>query len=144
MAAVSVVLPVVASAQTSCLSSRGGYCFEFSAAEICKGGICPGLEFFPAISDPNNPIGELLVNLYIFSVALAALSAFVMIVIAGALYLTARDNQTQITKAKTLIGNALWGLGLALLSYLILNTLNPDTLKGWTLNLPALPDPPPT
>lgn len=125
--------PAPAGAQTSCRSAAGGYCVEM--AQICKGGKCPGVEFLPG---QINGIEDLLVILYTFGLGITALSAFVMITFGGVLYLSAGDNQTLITEARKHITNALVGLALALLSWLILKTINPDLIAGWAINLPKL------
>jgi lysylphosphatidylglycerol synthetase-like protein (DUF2156 family) len=63
-----------------------------------------------------------------FAVAAIVAIALITVVAAGYVYMTAGGNATQVTTAKTMIIAALLGLALALLSYIILNTINPDLL----------------
>jgi len=81
-----------------------------------------GLDFLnlPA----NAEIGDVLARLYVFGVGIVAVSAMIMLVIGGVQYMTAGDRDPG--SAKTRITNAIWGLVLALCSWLILYTINPD------------------
>lgn len=65
------------------------------------------------------------------SIGLASAFAVLMIVIAGAKYMT-QGSVTGKSNALSDVRRALWGLGIALLSVLLLNTINPDltSLKG--------------
>ncbi len=69
-------------------------------------------------------------KLYKFSFVAIALSALLMITIGGFYWLMSAGNQSVAGTAKKLITDALIGLGVALVSWLILNTINPDILKG--------------
>lgn len=84
-----------------------------------------GLDFLnlPA----NFEIGDLLARLYIFGVGVVAVLAVIMLVIGGVQYMVAGDKDPG--PAKERIKNAIWGLILALTSYLILYTINPDLVK---------------
>lgn len=112
-----------------CQSATGGYCASISSAQVS----IPGFEGLPFSGAKT--IGELLSGLYIFGVGLAALAAFIMFTIGGIAYLTAGDNESQVTKAKGFMKNAVFGLALALLSWLILFTINPDLVKTLDLKL---------
>lgn len=63
--------------------------------------------------------------------------ALIMIVAGGIMYIFAgaSGKPQDVSKAKTMILSAIAGLLLALGSWIILNTINPDLLKN-TLNLP--------
>lgn len=63
--------------------------------------------------------------LYNFAITFAAIFAFVMIVIAGFLWVTAAGKPDQISRAKGLIFNAILGLLLLLGSWVILRTIDP-------------------
>ncbi|GEM_PF-5183599 len=113
----------------SCQSAQGGYCVNLAAGSTQ----IPGFEFINATSP-----GDLISKLYLFGLSLAGISAFFMVTYGGVLYLTSRDNQTQIGKAKGYIGNALLGLVIALLSWLILYTINPNLVKNFSIGLPDI------
>ena len=87
--------------------------------------LVPGLEFLGL--QEGAEIGDILAQLYIFGVAMAATAAFIMLVIGGVQYMLAGDRDPG--PAKERIRNALWGLALALSSWLILNIINQDLLK---------------
>jgi cytochrome bd-type quinol oxidase subunit 2 len=96
-----------------------------------------GLEFLGE-APSNINIGELFVKIYNFGIGLVALAAFIALVLAGVLYLTAGDNESRATQAKQWIWNAVIGLVIALLSYLILFSINPDLVKDVNFALPNL------
>jgi len=114
-----------------CQSSVGGYCADLAI-------VLPGVEFLGDLG-PNIDLGELLSRLYVFGIGITALAAFVFLTIGGVMYVTARDNQGQIGRAKDMMSNAIWGLAIALLSWLILFTINPDLVRRLAFKLPQLP-----
>ncbi len=58
--------------------------------------------------------------------ALIVVAGVIAVVVGGYLYMTAGGNGGQVETAKTWIKSALFGIVLALASYLILNTINPQ------------------
>ena len=136
-----VITPFFAVAQSSCTSERGGYCV--AAEEITQKqderllelaqAKFPGLEFLTNI-DIKSSIGDILAEIYRFSISLVGLAAMGMIMYGGVMYLTAGDNGGRVGKAKTIMGNAVFGLVLALISWLILNTINPDFTRVLVLD----------
>lgn len=92
----------------------------------------------PLPTTGNNPdFGKYMEGLIRFLVLLSAVAAVVMITIGGALYAFSEALETQKT-ARSMISDALLGLLIALLSYLILYTINPD-LVNLKLTIPGLP-----
>ena len=94
----------------------------------------PGLEFLGI--PPGAQIGDILARLYVFGVGLVALSALVMFTLGGVRYMLSGDRDP--SEAKAWMRNAFWGLVLALTSWLILYTINPDLVKTLTLQLPGI------
>ena len=127
-------------AASECVSGSGGYCVNLAAVAQAQG--IPGLEFLPATSD----FGELISNIYVFGMGLVAISALVVLVAAGVWYMSAGDNAGRAGEAKKWMGNAIFGLVLALLSWLILYTINPDFVAkpSWVQNLQKIEDATPT
>src|SRR3989338_11262264 len=127
------LLAILALAQgayaAGCPSNAGGYCVNLAA-------VYPGLEFLGDI-DISSP-GELLAKIYIFGISLVGISALIMLVVGGVMYLTAIDSPGRLGQARSYMGNALLGLVLALLSWLILFTINPDLILKLKLDLPQL------
>jgi len=66
-------------------------------------------------------------RLYVYGVGVVAIAAMIMLVIGGVQYMVAGEKDP--SSAKERIRNAIWGLILALTSYLILYTINPDLTK---------------
>lgn len=116
-------------AQNSCRSEQGGYCLKLAAAAQAQ---VPGLKF---LQDEKASPQDILPQLYVFGLSLIGVSALIMLIYGGILYMTAAGSQDQTKRARSAMGQALGGLVLALLSYLILNTLNPDLVKTWGPNL---------
>ncbi len=68
-------------------------------------------------------------GIYRLGLVLIILSSVFMLVIGGFTYLTSAGNTAAISSAKHIITGALIGLVLALVSYIILNTINPDLVN---------------
>jgi hypothetical protein len=77
--------------------------------------------------DPNKP-AEFFQSVFNTGLAIAATLAVVMIMYGGVKYMTT-DAWNNKEEAKEIIQNAVYGLVLALVSYLILYTINPDILN---------------
>ena len=93
----------------------------------------------------NNPVpisgpqGEgpagLIANFYSFAFLIAGFLAFIMIVYGGVRYAFSGGSSSAKEEAKDAIWQALIGLGLLLVAYLILRTINPDLTQ---LRMPEL------
>ncbi len=70
-----------------------------------------------------------LADLFKIGIGLAGVFAVLMIVIGGISYIGGASNPSARSEAKSKITNAIFGLILAMASWLILNTINPDLLK---------------
>jgi len=93
---------------------------------------------------PNVPGGQLPVGqelpsyinyLFIFGLGLIAVLALTQMMIGGLTYILAAGNVAKVDRAKDTIKQALIGLGLLLVSYLLLRTVNPDLVNLRTPNL---------
>ncbi len=82
-------------------------------------------------------LGQLIQQIFGWSLTVLGIAVFVMIFYAGFLWLTAAGNTARIGEAKSRITNAAFGAVLLLSSYLILYTINPDFVKS-TFSLPGL------
>jgi len=81
-------------------------------------GFNAGTDFYSYIS-----------TVYNLGIWVVGISALLMISIGGFMYITAAGNATSMGKAKGVIGDALFGLVLALVSYLLLYIINPDLVN---------------
>ncbi|MFA6534356.1 MAG: lytic transglycosylase domain-containing protein [Patescibacteria group bacterium] len=81
-------------------------------------------------------IAEAISSLYKFGVSAAAILAVVMIIVGGFIWLTSAGNQTQITEAKGYIFGAAIGLLIALGSYVLLYTINPELVRLKPIKIP--------
>ena len=86
-------------------------------------------------------IAEYIPLIFNYSMGFVGILAAVVLMFGGVMWLTAGGNQGQVGEAKEWIKAALTGLILALLSFLILNTINPDLIK---LKMPTIKSPEPT
>lgn len=123
----SLLFLPMAAAQ-NCRSEVKGYCAQTAAIAQAQG---IGLE---------NVIGggeaaDIIPALYKFGLGLVGISALIALIVGGVKYMTAGGSQDQTKRARVWLGNGVFGLVLALLSYLILNTINPDLLKRLDLEL---------
>lgn len=74
-------------------------------------------------------LGVYIRELYSFFVASAAIIAVVSIMFAGLQRISSRGNPDAISDSTERISQAIFGLVIALLSYIILNTINPQLLR---------------
>jgi len=79
---------------------------------------------FPNISSSDFP--NYVVNIFKFGIWIAGISAMLMIMIGGYMYITSAGNNANMEKAKKFITDAVIGLILALFSWLLLYTINPE------------------
>jgi len=89
--------------------------------------------YTPLVQIPGVPAGAVnlslyLVGLYDFLLSVVGIVAVMMLIIGGMRYITAAGNQAAISDAKDIITNALFGLLLAILSWVIVAEINPDVL----------------
>ncbi|MBT4153238.1 MAG: transglycosylase SLT domain-containing protein [Candidatus Magasanikbacteria bacterium] len=95
----------------------------------------PGLEFSeePKLIDEGLDkymivpfLGEYIGAVYQYSVVIVSIISVVMVIVGGVVYSMSGGNPTQTGQAKKIIANAFIGLILAVGSYTILFTINPD------------------
>jgi hypothetical protein len=129
--------------KNSCRSKAGGYCVIIAGVEknaepkkiLGFAAQVPGIEFLGIHENAN--IGDFLAALYIFMLGLVGIAALIMLVVGGVTYISAGDSKERFEHAKKIMGNAIFGLFIALIAYLILSTINPDLVKK--LELKDLP-----
>ncbi|MCK5466825.1 hypothetical protein KAI56_05025 [Candidatus Parcubacteria bacterium] len=73
-------------------------------------------------------LSQYVVGLYNFLLSIVGIVAVMMLIIGGMKYITAAGNASVIGDAKDTISSAIFGLLLALLSWVIVSTINPDVL----------------
>ena len=74
-------------------------------------------------------IGEYIALIYKYGTGVVGILAAVVMMVGGLMWLTAGGNTSQVQSAQEWIKAALTGLIIALLSYIILLTINPDLVK---------------
>lgn len=74
-------------------------------------------------------IGQYMKQVYIYLVAVAAILATVMIMIGGFLWLTSGGSPDRVSRGKDYITSSISGLLLALFSYIILYSINPNLVN---------------
>lgn len=67
--------------------------------------------------------------LFIFGLSLITILALAQMIIGGTMYILAAGNSTLVAEAKDTIFQALLGLAVLLVSYLLLRTINPDLVN---------------
>jgi len=85
-------------------------------------------------------IGDYVSALYKYGVGVAAVLAAVMIMVGGFIWLMSAGSPDKVGKAKDFIFSALSGLFLALFSFIILATINPELVKFSPLSTGTLPE----
>lgn len=87
------------------------------------------LEKIPFLSNSTGDMSAYFKGAYNLFLIIIVLSAIFMIVIGGFVYLTSGGNTAQLSSAKGIVFNAIIGLILALISWLILNIINPELVN---------------
>ncbi len=87
------------------------------------------LEQIPGAQMATTSFPQYVQGIYKFGIWTVGLAALFMLSVGGFIYLSSGGNTATIGKAKTYIWDALIGLVLALLAYLILYVINPDLVN---------------
>jgi hypothetical protein len=74
-------------------------------------------------------IGEYIKAIYTYAIGIVGILAAVVLMFGGVLWITAGGNNERISNAKSWIAASLSGLVLALCSYMILYTINPNLVE---------------
>ena len=82
-------------------------------------------------------LGQLIQQIFTWSLAVLGIAVFVMVFYAGFLWLTAAGNTAKVGEAKSRITNAVFGAIILLSAYLILCSINPDFVRS-SVNIPGL------
>ncbi|GEM_PF-6863806 len=110
---------------------------------VCKGDATGNFPAQPNLTPPTQGLptnlGQLIQQIFTWSLGILGIAVFLMFFYSGFLYLTAAGNTARTGDAKTHMTNAVFGAILLLSAYLILYTINPDFVKS-TVNLPGLGD----
>jgi hypothetical protein len=105
---------------------------------------------FPSYAAPYTPLVQIpglgnevtissyLIGMYNFLLSIVGIVAVLMLILGGMRYISAAGNSSAIGDAKSMIESAIFGLLLALLSWLFVSTINPDILY---LSNPDMPKP---
>lgn len=93
----------------------------------------PGMS--KTITIDENSLGNYIKVIYNYAIAIVGIVSALAMMIAGAIWITAGGNASRVDDAKSRIGSALTGLVLAMTSYLILYTVNPDLITFRPLDI---------
>ncbi len=91
------------------------------------------MEAIPGFGSPTD-FPSYVIAIYKFGLWTIGISALLMILLGGFMYLTSAGNASQTGKAKGVITDAIIGLVLALTSWLLLYTINPDLVNFRSLS----------
>lgn len=94
--------------------------FDYKMMEGLPGFFAPG---------SSTDLPGLILGIYNFGIWTVGIAAFFMLIIGGFMYMTAAGNTSRAGNAKGVITDALLGIAVALLAYLILYVINPDLTK---------------
>lgn len=84
---------------------------------------------------PGEGLPQYINYLFIFGLGLIAILALYQMTLGGITYILAAGNAAKVEDAKDTIKQALFGLGILLVSYLLLRTINPDLVNLKNPNL---------
>jgi len=88
-----------------------------------------------AVTVGGDTVAKYIKAIYQYGIGVVGILSAVVLMFGGLLWLTAGGNTGQVTEAKEWIKASLTGLIIALFSYIILLTINPDLVQFKTLNI---------
>ncbi|OGF43911.1 hypothetical protein A2303_02390 [Candidatus Falkowbacteria bacterium RIFOXYB2_FULL_47_14] len=89
----------------------------------------PGQGETVQLQNNTSPIGNYIKTVYRYAIGGVGILAAVVMMFGGVIWITAGGNASRVGEAKAWIGAALSGLVLALLSYMVLNAINPALIN---------------
>lgn len=124
--------------EEQCSSPRGGYCIKITQDHsVSQKNSSPllaqiaGIEFLQI--RPDASIGTIITEFYKFGIIFVGIAGITMMVIGGIYYMVGK-----VDTGKKLLSNSIWGIILALISWLILFTINPGLVTKLDLKLNPL------
>lgn len=119
--------------------------FLFSASLVQGVNFTPSVPI-PGVSDEEvivqsdfSTLTDYIANFYKFAIGLTGILAVIMVTAGGMVWLTAGGSAGQIGKAKQMIMGSIAGLLLALFSYTLLYSINPDIVNMKIANVNSVP-----
>ena len=110
-------------------------CFMFHDSALAQYKLETALPPIAGQPSPSEGLPQYINYLFIFGLGLIAFMALAQMMIGGIQYILAAGNVGNKIAAKDTIQQALLGLGLLLVSYLLLYTINPDLVNLRNPNL---------
>lgn len=102
----------------------------------------PGSNFIKGesyeIRNSTASIAEYVKAIYNYLLSIVGITAAIVLMVGGVLWLTAGGSSEKVSQAKSWIGGSLTGLVLALTSYLILQTINPQLVSFTATDVPKI------
>ena len=104
-----------------------------SVPNVCSAGLdlqidIPGYVFNEADSSTGN-IANYVKAIYKYLIGIVGIVAAIALMVGGVIWLTAGGSADKVGQAKDIISSSLTGLVIALCSFLILGTINPDLVN---------------
>lgn len=101
--------------------------------ESCKTGNVKFYTIIDANGDNKGDLTDFLALIYKFLVGIAGIAAVIMMMVGGYYWLFSGGNASRVGEAKSILSGAVFGLVLAVGSYMVMNMINPD-LVNWKFN----------
>jgi len=111
-------------------------CFMFHVSPVvAQVQLETGIPNAPSQLPAGQELPSYIRYLFIFGLGLISILALAQMIIGGITYILAAGNAAKVEEAKDTIFQALFGLGILLVSYLLLRTINPDLVNLRNPNL---------
>lgn len=102
----------------------------------------PGSEFIKGenytIEDSTTTISKYVKAVYDYLLSIVGITAAIVLMVGGIMWLTAGGSSEKVSQAKSWISGSLTGMVLALTSYLILQTINPQLVSFTPTKVPEI------
>ena len=105
------------------------FAVNFYAASAATSMVYTPMEKIPGFENTATDFPSYIMSIYKFGLWAIGICALLMISVGGYMYIGSAGNKSTAEKAKSIITDAIAGLVLALVSWLLLYLINPDLVK---------------
>lgn len=92
------------------------------------------MENIPGFESVGGDFVNYILAVYKFGIWTVGIAALLMITLGGFMYITSAGNNASMGRAKSVIGDAIIGIVMALSAYLLLKTINPELVRIQSIN----------
>jgi len=136
------------------IGALGALLLAFALAGPTKAATLNDVNFVPQVSVPNSqfqagvtytmkepslkPLGEYIIAIFNYGLAIVGILAAIILMAGGLIWLTSGGSSSKVGQAKELMLGSIVGLLILVVSWVILNTINPELVNFRTTAIPSV------